>query len=119
MPLCENVTVVDEADKRWKDVAYDNKILKDCEMRRCNFPTYEIQVQDSGEEMVRSDEADVVIILGSAYIQVIEDHEAYGILSLIGEVGGILGLLMGLSFLSFVDLLKQGLELGMRASRKK
>ena len=119
LPLCENVTTIDEAEQIVNDLNYDKTAALDCETRRCNFPTYEVQIQDSGEKMVGTNVADVVLILGSPYIQVIEDRDAYSILNLIGEVGGMLGLLMGLSFLSFVDLLKQGLKWGMRATNKK
>ena len=43
--------------------------------------------------------------LGNTAVQFIEDSYYYDAQSLIGEVGGTMGLLLGLSFLSFFDFI--------------
>ena len=46
------------------------------------------------------------IQLESPDVQVIEDSFAYDLQSLIGEVGGTLGLFLGLSTMSFIDFIE-------------
>ena len=48
--------------------------------------------------------AKVTINYVNPYIQVIKDSSSYDMQSLIGEVGGTLGLLLGFSFISIFDL---------------
>ena len=43
------------------------------------------------------------IDLQNAYVQNVEDNIAYDFQSFIGEVGGTLGLFLGLSFVSFIE----------------
>ena len=48
--------------------------------------------------------AKLLIEMESSNVQTIQDSVAYDLQSLIGEVGGTLGLFLGLSAMSFVDL---------------
>ena len=43
------------------------------------------------------------IDLQNTYVQNVEDNIAYDFQSFIGEVGGTLGLFLGLSFVSFIE----------------
>ena len=47
--------------------------------------------------------AKLLIEMESSNVQTIQDSVAYDLQSLIGEVGGTLGLFLGLSAMSFVD----------------
>ena len=70
---------------------------------RCKRSLYQIQVRsmDKGNPS----QSRVKIQLDNPYVQTIEDSIAYDLQSLIGEVGGTLGLFLGLSTYSFVEFL--------------
>ena len=70
---------------------------------RCKRSLYKIQVRsmDKGNPS----QSRVKIQLDNPYVQTIEDSIAYDLQSLIGEVGGTLGLFLGLSTYSFVEFL--------------
>ena len=55
---------------------------------------------------ISGNDSSITIQYGNPYLQVIKDSVSYDLQSLIGEVGGTLGLLLGLSFLSIFDLLE-------------
>ena len=59
---------------------------------------------------LKDDRSRVTIQYVNPYIQVIKDSHSYDMQSLIGEVGGTLGLLLGLSFISIFDLFEQFLN---------
>ena len=48
----------------------------------------------------------VQIVLTDTNIMYVEDNYGYDLQSFIGEVGGTLGLMLGLSFMSIIDLLE-------------
>ena len=49
----------------------------------------------------------VIIQYVNPYVQIIKDSHSYDMQSLVGEVGGTLGLLLGFSFMSIFDLIQQ------------
>ena len=105
-PLCAEETA--DVTAKMEAMTYEgyrDEFAACYDTQRCEFNTYDLQIQDEGEVPGYAHEAEVVLMLGSPYIQVVEDQEAYDLQSLIGEVGGTLGLMLGLSFLSIVDLL--------------
>ena len=55
---------------------------------------------------ISGNDSSLTIQYGNPFLQVIKDSVSYDLQSLIGEVGGTLGLLLGLSFLSIFDLLE-------------
>ena len=50
--------------------------------------------------------SELKIQLESPNVQTIKDQVAYDLQSLIGEVGGTLGLFLGLSTMSFIDFIE-------------
>ena len=54
---------------------------------------------------VQEDEGQVVIEFASHLVEVFRDSDAYDAQSFIGEVGGTMGLLLGLSLLSIAEMI--------------
>ena len=67
-------------------------------------------VIEASPKTLKDDRSRVTIQYVNPYIQVIKDSHSYDMQSLIGEVGGTLGLLLGLSFISIFDLFEQFLN---------
>ena len=88
------------------------KSIKECkELLPCNRTVYQdlIEQQSSKVGYERGGStghtmSSLTIQYASPYIQVIKDSYSYDMQSLIGEVGGTLGLLLSLSFISIFDL---------------
>ena len=82
----------------------------------CNRTIYEDLIEEKSNSQADYEEATgingskVIIQYSNPYIQVIKDSRSYDMQSLIGEVGGTLGLLLGFSFVSIFDLLEQIIE---------
>jgi hypothetical protein len=65
----------------------------------------QVAIQDLHENILGNTKARLKVQLSSPNVQYIEDSHSYDLQSFIGEVGGTLGLTLGLSFLSFISLL--------------
>ena len=82
----------------------------------CNRTIYEDLLEEKSNSQADYGEAagvngsKVIIQYSNPYIQVIKDFRSYDMQSLIGEVGGTLGLLLGFSFVSIFDLFEQIIE---------
>ena len=82
----------------------------------CNRTIYEDLFEEKSNSQADYGEAagvngsKVIIQYSNPYIQVIKDFRSYDMQSLIGEVGGTLGLLLGFSFVSIFDLFEQIIE---------
>ena len=85
-------------DKMWQ--------VKDCPTSpKCNRTIYKMEVEK--EESTWSEfKASLKIQLESPNVQNVIDSHAYDLQSLIGEVGGTLGLFLGLSTYSFVEFVE-------------
>ena len=70
---------------------------------KCKRSLYKIRVRSMDKK--NPSQSRVKIQLENLYVQTIEDSIAYDLQSLIGEVGGTLGLFLGLSTYSFVEFL--------------
>ena len=70
---------------------------------KCKRSLYKIRVRSMDKE--NPSQSRVKIQLENPYVQTIEDSIGYDLQSLIGEVGGTLGLFLGLSTYSFVEFL--------------
>ena len=75
----------------------------------CNRTVFDSVIEMQPKE-VKNDLASVTIQYVNPYIQVIKDSSSYDMQSLIGEVGGTLGLLLGFSFISIFDLFESVLK---------
>ena len=72
----------------------------------CKRSIYEINYQPLLDRVHGTQRSLLKIQLSSPYVQVVQDSNSYDFQSFIGEVGGTLGLTLGLSFLSLVNLLE-------------
>ena len=75
----------------------------------CNRTVFDSMIEMHPKE-VKEDLSSVTIQYVNPYIQVIKDSGSYDMQSLIGEVGGTLGLLLGFSFISIFDLFESVLK---------
>ena len=74
------------------------------QMPRCKRSVYKLAIKPNAYLAHSSTGSALKIQLESPNVQTIEDSVAYDVQSLIGEVGGTLGLFLGLSTMSFIDL---------------
>ena len=96
---------------------YDS--ITDCrDLLPCHRVIYEDFIEQRSPTMdfglngwISGNDSSLTIQYGNPYMQVIKDSVSYDLQSLIGEVGGTLGLLLGLSFLSIFDLLEHFLNI--------
>ena len=98
--FCKNASVVQKARLEATKIHY-----KDCNrFSRCNRAKYQIvgsEVEDTQTNM----KSKLTLQFANTDVQVVKDFYSYDAQSLIGEVGGTLGLLLGMSFMSIFDLI--------------
>ena len=101
----DSVTIGDKA-MYWEEKLLWNVKEDDCpEIPKCKRSIYKVDIKE-GPKHEGSSHANVVIEFESPNVQNIVDTIAYDLQSLIGEVGGTLGLFLGLSTYSFVELIE-------------
>ena len=89
--------------KRWEDLL--RNATSECPpIPKCKKSIYEVSFEPFGERHGTS-KSKLKIQLASTKVVFIEDSHDYDLQSLIGEVGGTLGLLLGLSFFSLFQLI--------------
>ena len=76
---------------------------------KCKSTLYKVRTEITNDELLKQ-QAKVVIKLESPIVQNVVDSYAYDLQSLIGEVGGTLGLFLGLSTYSFIEFLTYLIE---------
>ena len=114
-PLCDGQNLTDIRNA-WNEKMNDLTNTFKCKViPKCKKSIYEASYEPT---LVRTgfDSAIVKIQLASPSVQFIEDSYNYDAQSFIGEVGGTMGLLLGLSFLSLFDFIDSFLT---HFSRKK
>ena len=80
------------------------KVKSNCpQMPKCKRTVYKMVLFPDESLPHATQESVLIIQLESPNVQTIVDSEAYDLQSLIGEVGGTLGLFLGLSMFSFID----------------
>ena len=77
---------------------------------KCNRPIYNVRTEVTNDAETIAYQAYVYIKLESPTVQNVVDSYAYDFQSLIGEVGGTLGLFLGLSTYSLVEFFTYFLE---------
>ena len=106
--LCESNSVPDMSLHGLIFEAINLKSVANCEnYLPCKRTIYQDVLQQKLMTYIDGDvieKATLNIEYSSPYIQVIKDSWSYDMQSYIGEVGGTLGLLLGLSFASIFDL---------------
>ena len=92
----------------WKAIqntSADERFLSDCAMiKRCIRSDYELF--ESHEMSIFNDTITFNLIPLTSTVQYVKDEYAYDAQSFIGEVGGTLGLMLGLSFTSIFDFIE-------------
>ena len=89
--------------KSW-EVLLNNATLDCPPQPKCKKSIYEVSFEPFQERHGTS-KSKLKIQLASSKVVFIEDSHDYDLQSLIGEVGGTLGLLLGLSFFSLFELI--------------
>ena len=85
----------------------DRTLSRSCKSPlNCKRSIYEVSYQPLAERISGVNRSLLKIQVSSPYVQVMKDSRTYDFQSFIGEVGGTLGLTLGLSFLSLVNLLE-------------
>ena len=101
-----NVTVKDFFNI-WKDLKTEE--IDNCPLiKRCQRAVYKLY--ENFESLESNDSSQLILKPLDSTVQYIKDDYAYDTQSFIGEVGGTLGLMLGLSFISifdFIDVLIQ------------
>ena len=101
-----NVTVKDFFNI-WKDLKTEE--IGNCPLiKRCQRAVYKLY--ENFESLESNDSSQLILKPLDSTVQYIKDDYAYDTQSFIGEVGGTLGLMLGLSFISifdFIDVLIQ------------
>ena len=104
--ICEMRESVSDYYHLWK--AVQNSSAVDCPMiKRCIRTEYELF--ESHEMSLFNDSITFNLIPLTSTVQYVKDEYAYDAQSFIGEVGGTLGLMLGLSFTSIFDFLEYAL----------
>lgn len=94
-----------ELIEMWSMLRGSKEVLSNCKFQSpCTKSIYGKSLVNWLDGAAKVYGAKVRIQFASQDVQVIEDHIAYDTQSFIGEVGGTLGLLLGLSFISIFDL---------------
>ena len=100
--------------QKWDDIQHEIKKKKKCPSgSKCNRPMYNIKTeftQSTVADFADDYKAIVDIQLESPTVQNVVDSYAYDSQSLIGEVGGTLGLFLGLSTYSLVEFITYFME---------
>ena len=109
-----NGTIYYEAIRKKVDY-WSKEIIPKIEQRnicqsgtRCKSTLYKVRTDLTNHELLQ--QARVTIKLESPIVQNVVDSYAYDLQSLIGEVGGTLGLFLGLSTYSFIEFLTYIIE---------
>ena len=90
----------------WGDYYYSYFGQECPQMPRCKRSIYKLATTPNAYLDYLSTGSVLKIQLDSPNVQTIEDSVAYDLQSLIGEVGGTLGLFLGLSTMSFIDFIE-------------
>ena len=77
---------------------------------KCNHPIYNTRTELTKSTTVSDEKATLYIQLDSPVVQNVIDSYAYDSQSLVGEVGGTLGLFLGLSTYSLVEFITYFME---------
>ena len=99
VPFMDLYDLIEESKKLYKNVECAKYLP-------CKRSIYEDLLQQEPTAVGAEMKSKLTIRYSSPYIQVIKDSWSYDMQSFIGEVGGTLGLLLGLSFASVFDLLE-------------
>ena len=101
----ESVSIGERADE-WE--TYLHQIMDCPKMPYCNRTIFKLDIEKTKllENPVNPTNAYLKIQLESPNVQNIIDSYSYDLQSLIGEVGGTLGLFLGLSTYSFVEFIE-------------
>ena len=86
---------------------YDKYLLneKDCpKMPKCKRSVYQMDLETTKDGSY--EKSNLIIKLKNPNILTIVDEYSYDLQSFIGEVGGTLGLFLGLSMFSFIELIE-------------
>ena len=89
----------------WRESYYSYHGQGCPQMPRCKRSVYKLAIKPNQYLDRSSTGSALKIQLESPNVQTIEDSIAYDLQSLIGEVGGTLGLFLGLSTMSFIDFI--------------
>ena len=82
------------------------EVIQDCpSLQKCKKTIYDVNFAPLSKSP-GTKKSIIKMQLASTSVQFIEDTIAYDLQSLIGEVGGTLGLLLGLSFVSVFELIE-------------
>ena len=93
--------------EKWQGFQYEVVRNKACPSGlKCNRPIYNIKTELAKSTVSDDNKAIVEIQLESPTVQNVIDSYAYDSQSLVGEVGGTLGLFLGLSTYSFVEFIE-------------
>ena len=117
IPRCQDHDNIGNITKFWIKV-FNEEVIDKCkdDLLPCIRTVYEDSLEElsafgqvSGDG-VGTNSSRLNIQFPNPYVQVIKDSYSYDMQSLIGEVGGTLGLLLGLSFISVFDLIESILD---------
>ena len=99
---CENVSKWAEYKKDWNEM----KNMSDfCPLiKRCNRTN--LRIDQTFTDKPSNTSSDIVIRIRDPTIQFVKDSYSYDLQSFIGEVGGTLGLMLGYSFMTLIDLIE-------------
>ena len=107
-----NETIIESLQtkvEKWRDIRYDIRRNKVCPSGlKCNHPIYNMRTELT--KSIDSKRATLHIQLESPIVQNVIDSYAYDSQSLVGEVGGTLGLFLGLSTYSLVEFITYFME---------
>lgn len=103
--LCSNASSVLEYQKQWKQIQTKSK-SNECPMiKRCKRSLIEIN-ESLHAEKAKTNTSEIFIKIIDPTLQLITDSYSYDGQSFIGDIGGTLGLLLGYSFMSVIDLIE-------------
>ena len=113
--LCRNESFIKQAKTIW-DENNDNNVYKGnlttgcTRQHRCKRAKYSVEMTSSKDKLTNENHGKFTLTFATTEVQLVRDAHSYDAQSLIGEVGGTLGLLLGLSFSSVFDLIDLGLD---------
>ena len=114
---CQDHNNIGNVTRLWIEI-FNDEIIDECkeDLLPCIRTVYEDSLEEFSAvgqhygDSVASNSSRLSIQFPNPYVQVIKDSYSYDMQSLIGEVGGTLGLLLGLSFISVFDLIESILD---------
>ena len=105
IPWCntnETFHLLDDGFYDWNALMKSSKVKEICgQSPKCHRTMYDLQIENEPKKCKNC--ANIKIQLARPEVVTIEDFEAYDSQSLIGEVGGTFGMLLGFSFLTIFD----------------